>query len=144
MTTDQRIRFFFPYQGAVLRDRTPLKSFLQKIFRWEKRKLSGLNYIFCSDKELLKINQEYLGHNYYTDIVTFELSENPGHIQAEIYISIDRVRENAKILGVSFRSELHRVIFHGALHLCGYRDKTKREKEVMRTKEDHYLTKYFN
>ena len=85
-----------------------------------------------------------MGHNYYTDIVTFELSENPGHIQAEVYISIDRVRENAKNLGVSFRSELHRVIFHGVLHLCGYSDKKRAEKAEMRRMEDLYLSKYLN
>ena len=105
--------------------------------------MGGLNYIFCSDKELLRINQEFLGHDFYTDIVTFELSETPGKIQGEIYISIDRVKENAKKLGVSFKSELHRVIFHGALHLCGYGDKTKSEKEEMRETEDYYLELYF-
>jgi rRNA maturation RNase YbeY len=89
----------------------------------------------------LEINQKYLEHDFYTDIITFDLSET-GAVRGEIYISIDRVRENARKLGVSFKSELHRVIFHGMLHLCGYNDKTKAEKEKIRAKEDQYLNKY--
>ena len=80
-------------------------------------------------------------HDFYTDIITFDLSESEDII-AEIYISIDRVRDNAKALGISFKSEIHRVIFHGALHLCGFGDKTKGEKTEMREKEDFYLQKY--
>ena len=143
MVHSNRIRFFFQYPGVTLQNRIRLKTYIQKIFHREKRSLGGLNYIFCSDKELLRINQEFLGHDFYTDIVTFELSETPGVIHGEIYISIDRVKENAKNLSVSFKSELHRVIFHGALHLCGYGDKTKREKEEMRGKEDLLLKEYF-
>lgn len=142
MAQTNLIRFFFQYPGVTLRDRNQLKNFIHRIFRQEKRSLGGLNYIFCSDKELLRINQEFLGHDFYTDIVTFELSESPGKIQGEIYISIDRVKENAKKLGVSFKSEIHRVIFHGALHLCGYGDKTKSEKEVMRGRENLLLNMY--
>lgn len=142
MAYSNRIRFFFQYPGVALRERNRLKIFIQKIFHQEKRSLGGLNYIFCSDKELLGINQEFLDHDFFTDIVTFELSEIPGKIQGEIYISIDRVKENAKNLGVSFKSELHRVIFHGALHLCGYGDKAKGEKEEMRRKEDFLLKSY--
>ena len=142
MAHSNRIRFFFQLPGITLRDRTRLKTFIQRIFQQEKQPLGGLNYIFCSDKELLRINRQFLGHDFYTDILTFELSETPGITQGEIYISINRVRENAKDLGVSFKSELHRVIFHGALHLCGYGDKTKREKQEMRGKEDKYLSLY--
>lgn len=142
MAYSQKIRFFFQVPRVTLRERTRLKGFIEKIFQREKSQLAGLNYIFCSDKTLLKINQDYLGHDYFTDIVTFDLSENPKQIQGEIYISIDRVRENARKLGVSFRSELHRVIFHGALHLCGYGDKTKKEKEEMRGKEDLLINLY--
>ena len=142
MVHSNRIRFFFQYPGVTLQNRIRLKTYIQKIFHREKRSLGGLNYIFCSDKELLRINRQFLGHDFYTDILTFELSETPGITQGEIYISINRVRENAKDLGVSFKSELHRVIFHGALHLCGYGDKTKREKQEMRGKEDKYLSLY--
>lgn len=108
----------------------------------EKKYLASLNYIFCTDKRLLEINRQYLKHDFYTDIITFPLSAPKMPVEAEIYISIDRVRENAKTLDVSFKTELHRVIFHGALHLCGYGDKTKGEKEKMRGKEDKYLQKY--
>ena len=91
---------------------------------------------------MLEINRQFLTHDFYTDIITFDLSETNA-IQAEIYISVDRVRDNALKLGVSFKSELHRVIFHGVLHLCGYKDKTKGEKEKMRDKEEFYLARYF-
>ena len=90
----------------------------------------------------MEINRQFLTHDFYTDIITFDLSETDV-IQAEIYISIDRVKDNALQLGVSFKSELHRVIFHGVLHLCGYKDKIKVEKEEMRKKEEFFLAKYF-
>ncbi len=90
----------------------------------------------------MEINKHFLNLNYYTDIITFDLSD-PDYIFAEIYISIDRVKDNAKIFNTSFKSELHRVIFHGVLHLCGYKDKSKPEKEKMRAKEDFYLTNYY-
>jgi rRNA maturation RNase YbeY len=101
-----------------------------------------VNYIFCSDRYLLKINQTFLKHDYYTDIISFDLS--PGKMtQGEIFISIDRVRENAANFESSFKEELHRVIFHGALHLCGLNDKTENEKSKMRRMEEKYLKKYF-
>ena len=103
--------------------------------------VGALNYIFGTDKALLEINRNYLKHNYYTDIITFDLSEGP-EIQADIFISIDRVRENASKLGVTFKEELHRVIFHGALHLCGYKDKTKKDVQAMRRMEEHHLQEY--
>ena len=90
----------------------------------------------------MEINQQFLKHDYYTDIITFDLSDT-NSIHAEVYISIERVKENAKSLGSSFKAELHRVIFDGALHLCGFRDKTETEKEHMRQKEDVYLSRYF-
>ena len=90
---------------------------------------------------MLEINRTYLKHDYLTDIITFDLSEGPS-TTAEVYISVDRVKENARNNKVSFKNELHRVIFHGALHLCGYKDKKKKEIAVMRQKEDQYLSKY--
>jgi probable rRNA maturation factor len=116
-----------------------LKLFIQQLFRKEKTAVSSITYIGCSDEYLLQINRDFLQHDYYTDIITFGLSEKGAPVEAEIYISIDRVKENARELGVSFRTELLRVIFHGALHLCGYRDKKKSEIELMRKKEDQYL-----
>ena len=106
-------------------------------------KLDALRYIFCSDKYLLEINRQYLNHDYYTDIITFNLSNHPEAVQGEIYISIDRVKDNARQFNASFTQELHRVIFHGALHLCGYKDKTAKEEKLMREKEDQYLALYF-
>ncbi len=133
-----KVHFYFEQKGFNLENRIQLKRFIESIFAKEKKRLSHINYIFCSDKRLLEINRKFLNHDFYTDIITFDLSEGRS-TEAEIYISIDRVRENAKNLGYSFKSELHRVIFHGALHLCGYGDKTKKEKEKMRKKEDLYL-----
>lgn len=137
-----KIKFFFSFKSR-LSDRTRLKIFIEKIFRKEDTVLRELNYVFCSDRELLKINRDFLNHNYYTDILTFNLSPGEKSIQAEIYISIERVRDNAKNLNQSFKRELHRVIFHGVLHLCGYSDKTAMAEQSMRKKEDFYLNQYF-
>ena len=136
-----RVYFFFEQKGVSLQNRAMLKTFIESIFKKEKRKLSSIIYVFCSDKRLLEINRQFLNHDFYTDIITFDLS-GPGSIEAEIYISVDRVKGNAKNIGTSFKSELRRVIFHGVLHLCGYRDKTKAEKTEMRKKEEFYLSKY--
>jgi len=143
MAPVSNIHFFFQTNSVGINNRLKLKAFIKDIFKKEKKKVKNLNYVFCSDKELLKINQDFLNHNYYTDILTFNLSSSHDIIDAEIYISIDRVRENAKLLDFSFKSELHRVIFHGALHLCGYKDKKKGEIKKMREKEDLYLSEYF-
>ena len=135
------IQFNF-LEPISLADRTRLKRFIASLFKKEKKALAGLNYIFCSDEYLLEINRQFLHHDYYTDIITFDLSEANHPINAEIYISVDRVKENAAQFGDSVKRELHRVIFHGALHLCGYGDKTGREEKIMRGKEETYLTLY--
>jgi len=139
MSSESKVYFFYEKKGFSLRNRGTLKDFIEKIFKKEKNLLGSINYIFCSDKKLLEINKTYLKHNFYTDIISFDLSSGPKKI-AEIYISVDRVRENAKSLGVSLNNELHRVIFHGTLHICGYKDKTNKDRAVMRSKEDHYLS----
>jgi probable rRNA maturation factor len=136
------IRFFYEL-NVNLKNRSELKRFIEALFKSEKTSLKSLNYIFCSDKRLLSINNQYLRHNFYTDIITFGLSGEGEPTEGEIYISIDRVKENAIDHKETFTKELHRVIFHGALHLCGYGDKTKLEKNIMRAKEDFYLNKYF-
>ena len=136
-------RFFFLEQNISLTRRGTLKEFIENLFVKEKKKLIELTYIFCSDEYLLQINRTHLKHDYYTDIITFDLSESPKATIGEIYISIERVRENAAKLGVSIKEELHRVIFHGALHLCGYKDKTKSEEIKMRQAEERYLSAYF-
>ncbi|HUM65783.1 MAG TPA: rRNA maturation RNase YbeY [Chitinophagaceae bacterium] len=140
--TKSNIYFFFP-AAVTLRDRTRLKEFILSIFKRENTKLASLNYIFCDDRQLLAINKQYLAHDFYTDIISFELSQPGQPVEGEIYISTDRVKDNAISLGETFKRELHRVIFHGALHLCGYRDKTKAEIEKMRAEENYYLDKYF-
>ena len=137
------IQFFFLQDKHILKDRTTLKSFLPTVFRQHKKQLSNLTYIFCSDDYLIAINKAHLQHDFYTDIITFDLSETPRHITGEIYISTDRVRDNAATLGVSIKKELHRVIFHGALHLCGYKDKSARHLKEMRAAEDRCLITYF-
>ncbi len=98
-----------------------------------------INIIFCSDKFLLKINRKFLHHNFFTDIITFNYSETDNSIEGELYISIDRIKENADKLHKTFNNELSRVIIHGVLHLCGYNDKRKEEKDQMREMEDRYL-----
>lgn len=137
------IRFFFLDAEANLPQRTALKQFISSLFKKEKKKLASLNYIFCSDEYLLRVNQQYLKHDYYTDIITFDLSEMAGSITGEIYISLDRVRDNAKKFQTTLKTELHRVIFHGALHLCGYNDKTKAQQQRMRQAEDVCLNTFF-
>ncbi len=115
-----------------------LKESLRQLFVQEEKPLRGLTYIFCSDEFLLDINKKHLQHDDYTDIITFDLSEDDS-ITGEIYISVDRIHENAQIFHTDFNSELARVMIHGALHLCGYGDKTPAEQQIMRSKEDHYL-----
>ena len=135
------IQFNF-LESITLRDRRKLKLFLVRLFTKEGRSLAALQYIFCSDEYLLAINRQYLNHDYYTDIITFDLSDKNHLINAEIYISVDRLRENAPKYDNSLSKELHRVMFHGALHLCGYKDKTAQEQEKMRKMEEKYLRLY--
>jgi probable rRNA maturation factor len=138
MTISPTIRFHF-LKKITLKDRRGVKSNLIILFKKERKTLSDLSYIFCSDERLLEINRQFLQHDFYTDIITFPLSEPNQPITAEIYISVDRIRENARDFGVSMKNELLRVIFHGALHLCGHGDKTPKEKAKMRQLEDKYL-----
>ncbi len=120
-------------------DRVKIASWLTAVSLKEKKVLNFITINFCDDEYLLGINNQFLEHNYYTDIITFDLSDTTGIIEADIYISIDRVKENAKLLNSSQDNELMRVILHGLLHLCGYNDKSKREIAQMRSKEELYL-----
>ena len=138
-----QVQFFFPESRITIKERKRLKSFIPSIFLKKGMTLNSINYIFCSDDYLLNINRQFLQHDYYTDIITFNLSHSKKLIDAEIYISIDRVKDNAKLLHQTINYELHRVIFHGVLHLCGYKDKTKKDIEQMRRAEDKYLKSYF-
>lgn len=130
---------FLDVSGAFLKDRRRLKDFLRYICELEKKDLKSLHYIFCSDEQLLEMNRAHLSHDFYTDVIGFDLSENGRNIEAEIYISVDRVKENALQLQVVFKAELLRVIIHGLLHFCGYQDKTPSQKRKMRSKEDIYI-----
>ncbi len=104
------------------------------------KKLLTLNYIFCSDDYLLEINKVHLTHDYYTDVITFDNSGSEHEIEGDVFISIDRVAENARLLTISFEKELSRVMAHGLLHLFGFRDKTATEQKKMREKEDTCLS----
>lgn len=115
------------------------KSWLKRVAEAEGSSIQEINYIFCSDAYLLKINKEHLNHNFLTDIITFDNSENPLIIEADIFISIDRVKENAEIFKQPFPIELKRVMVHGLLHLLGYKDKSAKDKLKMREKENEYL-----
>jgi len=141
-SSKSKVCFFFQDVRVTLQNRNDLKRFIHSIFKKEGKTLGSINYIFCTDSALLEINRQFLKHDFYTDIISFDLSGGEPII-AEVYISIDRVRENASEMGVSFKSELHRVLFHGILHLCGYKDKTVWDIKTMREKEDFYLFQYF-
>lgn len=127
--------------SGSLQKKQLLKTFLASIFKEEGYYFKSISYIFCTDDYLLKINQEYLKHNNLTDIITFTLSGSSLPIISEMYISVERVRENANSLKVKFEDEIHRVMIHGILHLCGYSDHTKELKLEMRNKENYYLLK---
>jgi len=139
MNSKSKVYFFFDGVSISLKNRATIKQAVELIFRKEKKKLDYLNYIFCRDTNLLSINRQYLKHDYYTDTITFILSEKDEPIIGEVYISIDRVRDNAKGLNIAVSEELRRVIFHGALHLCGYNDKNIKAKKKMKEREDFYL-----
>lgn len=133
------IHFFSEEIPFKLKQSRKLKDWIKYAVEKEKFSLKSINYIFCSDASLLERNIQYLNHNALTDIITFDLSEEENAIEGEIYISIDRVRENAAKFSKSFEDELHRVLIHGVLHLVGYRDKKAEQKTEMRRKEDYYL-----
>ena len=102
------------------------------------KKAGAISYIFCSDEEILKINKQYLNHDYYTDIITFDYSEN-GVVSGDLFISLDTVKSNSEKFGTIYEEELHRVMIHGVLHLCGFKDKTSADEKIMRKKEDEAL-----
>jgi probable rRNA maturation factor len=135
------VQFFEEDITYTLKNKTKVRQWILETILAEGFKLQELTYIFCSDNYLLKINQEYLDHDAYTDIITFDNSENKENIAGDIFISIPRIRENAASFKVTATDELHRVIIHGALHLLGYKDKAPADKKKMTEKEDYYLAK---
>ena len=124
----------------LLSNRQKLKAWVKQVLANEEKKLGEICYIFCSDSYLLSLNKTYLNHDYLTDVITFDYSEHSA-IFGDIFISVDRVRANAQKYNVSFENELHRVMVHGVLHLCGYKDSSKSARLVMQGKEDLYLAK---
>jgi len=134
------INLFFEEIEPITLDGNMYDKWLSSVCKDEKKKLDQVNLIFCSDEYLLNLNREYLQHDYYTDIISFDYCEGKV-ISGDLFISKDRVEENAANNQVKFLIELNRVIVHGVLHLCGYKDKTAEEEQEMRSKEDYYLSK---
>lgn len=132
------VRFFFENK-FTLKNRKAIKLWLDQVAKNEKKSIEGVNYIFCDDDYLLEKNIKYLKHNTLTDIISFDYSQGNA-LLGDVFISTERVAENAVTLGVEQIKELHRVMVHGLLHYCGYKDKTLKEKELMRNKEDYYLS----
>jgi rRNA maturation RNase YbeY len=114
-----------------------------KFDSYRKKKLGEINYIFCDDEYLLKVNQDYLDHDYYTDIITFDYVKGKT-ISGDIFVSLPRILDNASTLSQNFEEEFNRVLAHGILHLCGYKDKTEEEQTQMRAKEDFYINQFKN
>jgi len=115
-----------------------LRKWIKNCVETEEKECGPLNIIFCSDQYLLEYNKTYLGHDYYTDIITFELESDP--VEGDLYVSLDRVKDNAHARGISLQDEVDRVIIHGVLHLLGFEDKTEEGQKKIRQKEDHYLS----
>lgn len=137
------INFFYEGLKKISYLNKDWKEALKKIVLEENFKLKNINYIITTDEFLLEINQQYLQHNTYTDIITFDNSENPKDIEGDIYISYERIAENSLKFNTPIILELARVMSHGILHLCGYKDKKKEDKILMRAKEDYYISKNF-
>jgi rRNA maturation RNase YbeY len=133
-----KILYFNEEVSFLLKNKRKINKWIYSSIQSEDEKPGAINYIFCSDNYLLKLNQKYLNHNNYTDIITFENDDR--FISGDIFISVDRVTENARELDLQFEEELHRVMIHGVLHLIGYKDKSEEEKRLMTKKEDYYLS----
>ena len=136
------IQFFFENIDEIPIS-TATISWLEDVIKTENKKLGEINYILCDDEYLLKVNQDFLDHDYYTDIITFDYVKGKT-ISGDIFVSLPRISDNAKTLVKNFNSEFHRVLAHGILHLMGYKDKTEEEITVMRQKEDFYLNVFAN
>lgn len=133
------INFFTEDTNYIVKKKTIIKNWLKSAIEAEGYKLKELNFILCSDEYLLRINQDYLNHDTYTDVITFDNSEELKTIVGDIFISIERIKENAATFKHTVEQELCRVMVHGALHLLGYKDKGKAAKTLMTDREDHYL-----
>jgi rRNA maturation RNase YbeY len=134
------INFFSEKIPFKLRQKQQVRLWIEAVARKTKKHCGEINFIFCSDKYLLSLNRDYLKHDYFTDIITFSNATDKQTISGDVYISIDRIRENAKSFKCTVRDELHRVMIHGVLHLCGFTDKTKAERLIMRGMENKMLS----
>ena len=130
---------FYSVGTFSLKTEAAVAACIKAIAAEESRKVGDITFVFCDDNYLLKINKEFLDHDTYTDIITFDYSHG-NEVISEIYVSVDRVEENAKKYKQTFENEIHRVMIHGVLHLCGYNDKLAEDKQIMRDKENHYLS----
>lgn len=135
----EKIYFFTEDSSFNLKHKSKLRIWVSQVIKENAKISKAINFIFTSDKHLLSINQQYLNHDTLTDVITFNFSSDPKFIETDIYISIDRIQENADRLNNPFPDELHRVMIHGILHILGYNDKNALEKKEMRKKENHYL-----
>lgn len=132
---------YFSKNDFILKNKLKRKKWLKNVIEQEGCRLGDVNYIFCSDEQLLEINIQYLNHDFYTDIITFDYKEN--HlVSGDIFISIDRVKDNAIINYEEFDKELNRVMVHGILHIIGYKDKLEKDIKLMRKKENTYISLY--
>ena len=138
------IHYYEENISSKLKDKRKLSAYIKSIIdeHIDVNRID-INYIFCSDEYLLEKNIAFLDHDTLTDIITFDLSETVDDLTGEIYISVERVKENAEKFGVTYQHELHRVIFHGILHLCGFKDKTDADAKMMRQMEEQSLAGYF-
>ncbi len=132
----QKIKFFSEDIPFILKNKNNIRTWLNNVVNSHGAKIKEINYIFCSDEYLKQVNIEYLDHHYYTDIITFDNSEEPTIIEGDIFISIDRVKENSSEFSKNFEEELHRVMVHGVLHLLGFMDKKDEDNIKMREQED--------
>ena len=127
---------------ADVENKKAIKDLIISLFHQENTELEKIAFIFCSDEYLLKINKQHLNHNTLTDVITFPISEEDKPVYGEVYLSVDRIKDNAKVFNVEYQNELLRVMVHGALHLCGYTDKTKNAKAQMHERENFYLHQF--
>ncbi|HQU95183.1 MAG: rRNA maturation RNase YbeY [Saprospiraceae bacterium] len=134
----QKIQFFKEVNTHnILFSKTAFRTVAEKIFQDYNKTLHFINIVFCNDEQILEVNKTHLNHDYYTDIITFDY--NHDLVESDIFISTDRVKDNASQLGIKPTIELYRVLIHGCLHLCGLKDKTQKESTIMRSMENHYL-----
>tara|TARA_B110000014_G_scaffold211584_1_gene163771 strand:- start:414 stop:833 length:420 start_codon:yes stop_codon:yes gene_type:complete len=135
---------YFHNEGVslIFKNKKAVSSWLSSVIKSFRKEVGTLNFIFCTDEYLLTINKSYLNHNHYTDIITFDYCEE-NKVSGDLFISIERVKEYSLKNNIEFNNEIHRVIVHGVLHLCGLNDKTEREKEKMRAQENKFLALFF-